>query len=144
MITNEHDNEPFFMIWPILEARAETQKYFCSFFEQMKTSKFAFEIYWPLATLLSFARAFSNAQACIFLFIYQNYFKLPLGEILATNFRFPRANIEIFSLVQRLIWLEITSDKLKLGLLKYEVFHHTVSDWVPKKDKAIFKSVACL
>ena len=36
------------MIWPILEARAEIEKYFCSFFVQMKTSKSAFEINWPI------------------------------------------------------------------------------------------------
>ena len=36
------------MIRPLLEARAEIQKYFRSFLVQMKTLKFAFEIYWPL------------------------------------------------------------------------------------------------
>jgi hypothetical protein len=36
------------MIWPILEARAEIEKYFRSFLVQMKTSKFTFEINWPL------------------------------------------------------------------------------------------------
>ena len=36
------------MIWSILEARAEIEKYFRSFLVQMKTSKFAFEINWPL------------------------------------------------------------------------------------------------
>ena len=38
----------YFMIWPILEARAEIQKYFRSFLVQMKTLKFASEVYWPL------------------------------------------------------------------------------------------------
>jgi hypothetical protein len=41
------------MIWPILEARAEIQKYFRWFLVQMKTSKFAFEINWPLGTAAS-------------------------------------------------------------------------------------------
>ena len=36
------------MIWPILEARAEIEKYFVHFLVKMKTSKFAFEINWPL------------------------------------------------------------------------------------------------
>ena len=38
------------MIWPILEARAEIEEYFfVHILVQMKTSKFAFEINWPLA-----------------------------------------------------------------------------------------------
>ena len=37
-----------FLIGPLLEARTGIQKYFCCFLVQMKTSKFAFEIYWPL------------------------------------------------------------------------------------------------
>ena len=37
------------MIWPILVARTEIEKCFHSFLVQMKTSKFAFEINWPLA-----------------------------------------------------------------------------------------------
>ena len=36
------------MIWPLLEARAEIQNIFIHFLVQMKTLKFAFEIYWPL------------------------------------------------------------------------------------------------
>ena len=36
------------MIWPILEARAEIQKYFIHFLVQMKTSKSHSEIIWPL------------------------------------------------------------------------------------------------
>ena len=37
------------MIWPILEARAEIQKYFHLFFGS--NENFAFEIYWPLGTV---------------------------------------------------------------------------------------------
>ena len=36
------------MIWPILEARAEIQKYFRSFLVQMNTFKNHSEINWPL------------------------------------------------------------------------------------------------
>ena len=36
------------MIWHILEARAELQKYLSRFLVQMKTLKFASEINWPL------------------------------------------------------------------------------------------------
>ena len=36
------------MIWPILEARAEIEKYFRSFLVQMKTSKSHSENIWPL------------------------------------------------------------------------------------------------
>ena len=39
------------MIWPILEARAEIGKYF-RFLVQMKTSKFAFDINWPLVIII--------------------------------------------------------------------------------------------
>ena len=35
------------MIWPILEARAETKKYLYSFLVQMKKSKSHSEIIWP-------------------------------------------------------------------------------------------------
>ena len=38
----------FFWFDPIYKARAEIQKYFRLFLANMKTSKFAFEIYWPL------------------------------------------------------------------------------------------------
>ena len=38
----------FFWFDFFLEARAEIQKYFRSFFGAMKTLKFDFEIYWPL------------------------------------------------------------------------------------------------
>ena len=41
-----------FLIQPLLEARAEIQKYFCWFLVQMKSLEFAFEINWPL-TLIS-------------------------------------------------------------------------------------------
>ena len=37
-----------FLIWPLLEARAEIQKYFHWFLVQMKSLEFAFEINWPL------------------------------------------------------------------------------------------------
>ena len=37
-----------FLIWPLLEARAEIQKYFRWFLVQMKSLEFAFEINWPL------------------------------------------------------------------------------------------------
>ena len=38
-----------FLIGPLLEARAEVQKYFRWFLVQMKSLEFAFEINWPLA-----------------------------------------------------------------------------------------------
>ena len=38
-----------FLIRPLLEARAEIQKYFRWFLVQMKSLEFAFEINWPLA-----------------------------------------------------------------------------------------------
>ena len=38
------------MIWPILEAMAEIEKYFRSFFGSNENLKFAFEINWPLDT----------------------------------------------------------------------------------------------
>ena len=38
-----------FLIWPLLEARAEMQKYLCWFLVQMKRLEFAFKINWPLA-----------------------------------------------------------------------------------------------
>ena len=37
-----------FLIWPLLEARAEIKKYFRWFLVQMKILEFAFEINWPL------------------------------------------------------------------------------------------------
>ena len=40
-----------FLIWPLLEARPEMQKYFRWFLVQMKTLEFAFEIYWLLSLL---------------------------------------------------------------------------------------------
>ena len=41
-----------FLIQPLLEARAKIQKYFCWFLVQMKSLEFAFEINWPLVTIL--------------------------------------------------------------------------------------------
>ena len=38
-----------FLIWPLLEARAEVQKYFNGFLVQIKRLEFAFDIKWPLA-----------------------------------------------------------------------------------------------
>ena len=45
---------PFFWFDLFFEARAEIQKYFCLFLFQMKTLKFAFEIYWPLPKIAKF------------------------------------------------------------------------------------------
>ena len=42
-----------FLIQPLLEARAEIQKYFCSFLVQKKSLDFAFEINWPLELKLA-------------------------------------------------------------------------------------------
>jgi hypothetical protein len=42
-----------FLIRPLLEDRAEIQKYFCCFLVQMKNLVFAFEINWPLPDLLA-------------------------------------------------------------------------------------------
>ena len=39
-----------FLIRPLLEARAEIQKYFFGFLVQMKSLEFAFENNWPLET----------------------------------------------------------------------------------------------
>ena len=44
------------MMWPILEARAEIEKHFVRFLVQMKTSKFAFEINWPLTEQRTFEK----------------------------------------------------------------------------------------
>ena len=40
-----------FLIQPLLEARAEIQKYFRWFLVQMKSLEFAFEINWPLVVV---------------------------------------------------------------------------------------------
>ena len=47
------------MAWPILEARAEIQKYF-RLFVQIKTSKSALEIYWPSPTYVNSKSPFST------------------------------------------------------------------------------------
>ena len=48
----------YFMIWPILEASAEMQKYFRSYLVQIKTSKSHSEINWPLVYhLVSFGNS---------------------------------------------------------------------------------------
>ena len=78
-----------------------------------------------------FSKFCARIQYCTsmyFLFIHKNYLKLQLGEIFATNFRFLRAYIEIFSLVQRLIWLKISADKFKLGFLKLVFCYKNCSD----------------
>ena len=49
------------MIWPILEAKAEIQKYFCSFLVEIKTSKSHSEINWPLAAGVSNTRIGARA-----------------------------------------------------------------------------------
>ena len=56
------------MIWPILEARAEIQKYFRSFLVQMKASKSHSEIIWPLVCLES---VFYTNSTKLYNFFYQ-------------------------------------------------------------------------
>ena len=74
------------MIWLILEARAEIQKHFCSFFE-MKTSKFAFEIYWPFCW--SLAKNLSNFISLKLENPYNHKFEYPHFHKLYRNLEIP-------------------------------------------------------
>ena len=65
------------LIWPLLEARAEIQKYFVGFLVQMKSLEFAFEINWPLADIQN---SWSEKEIHI-LFMYSlNWRKSPLKK----------------------------------------------------------------
>ena len=56
-----------------------------------------------------------------FLFIHRNYLKLQLGEILATyEFQIPKSKYRNFLIGPKIDLIK--NNKLKLGLLKYEIF----------------------
>ena len=72
------------MIWPILEARAEIQKYFRSFFGSNENFNFAFEINWPLVAPLKVLNASIDLKWIV---IYvDSHLKQTILETLTANF----------------------------------------------------------